>query len=133
MELIWYTSQDGSNWQAMKSPATYKIEWEDLDNESYRSVVTGDLIRDVIKRRWAKISVSWNAILDAEIKPILEAVNTSTLYVKCMSPAFGSGTISFKAYVSKMSCEMLKGTLYRGQPAYSLSFNIIQEKTATWQ
>lgn len=45
MSLIWYTSNDNSNWTLMKSPSTYKIDWEDLDNQSYRSVVTGDLVQ----------------------------------------------------------------------------------------
>lgn len=130
--FIWYTSTDGSNWVAMKSPSTFKIDWEDLDNQSYRSVITGNLVRDLIKRRWAKVGLEWTCIYDNEIKPILEAVNRDDLYVKCISPAFTNGTITFKAYVSKMSVELHRGTVYK-IPAYKLSFNIVQSEVASWQ
>ncbi len=132
MSFIWAISNDGTNFTQMKSPYSYKIDWEDLDNESYRSVTNGNLIRDVITRRWAKIGLSWNCIFDHEIKPILEGVNQSNLWVRCISPAFGSGMIEFKAYVSKMSVELYQGTVYN-TPAYKLSFNIIQSEVASWQ
>ena len=52
MSLIWY-----ANNELMPSPTSYKISWEDLDNDSYRSVTNGNLIRNVIKRRWKSM---WN-------------------------------------------------------------------------
>lgn len=128
MSLIWYTSTDANNWTLMKSPSTFKIDWEDLDNSSYRSVVNGNLIRDVIKRRWAKVGLSWNVLQEGDVNTILSAVNRDTVYFRVKSPAFGSGFISFKGYVSKMSVEMLEGM--RG---YTVSFNIVQSEGASWQ
>lgn len=128
MSLIWYTSTDANNWTLMKSPSTFKIDWEDLDNNSYRSVVNGNLIRDVIKRRWAKVGLSWNVLQEGDVNTILSAVNRDTVYFRVKSPAFGSGFISFKGYVSKMSVEMLEGM--RG---YTVSFNIVQSEGASWQ
>ena len=129
MSLIWYTSSNNSTWTLMKSPSTYKISWEDLDNDSYRSVTNGNLIRNVIKRRWAKISFSWDVLTDAQVSTICSAVNTGTVYFKMKSPAFGTaGFITFKGYVSKMETELLKGMV-----GYSLSFNVIQSEGATWQ
>lgn len=128
MSLIWYTSVDGNSWTLMKSPSTFKIDWEDLDNNSYRSVVNGNLIRDVIKRRWAKVGLAWNVLQEGDVNTILSSVNRDTVYFKIKSPAFGSGFISFKGYVSKMSCEMLEGM--RG---YTVSFNIVQSEGASWQ
>lgn len=128
MSLIWYTSTDANNWTLMKSPSTFKIDWEDLDNNSYRSVVNGNLIRDVIKRRWAKVGLSWNVLQEGDVNTILSAVNRDTVYFRVKSPAFGSGFISFKGYVSKMSVEMLEGM--RG---YTCSFNIVQSEGASWQ
>ncbi len=128
MSLIWYTSGDGNSWTLMKSPSTFKIDWEDLDNNSYRSVVNGNLIRDVIKRRWAKVGLAWNVLQENDVNTILSSVNRDTVYFKIKSPAFGSGFISFKGYVSKMSCEMLEGM--RG---YTVSFNIVQSEGASWQ
>lgn len=129
MSLIWYTSTDNTNWTLMKSPSTYKIDWEDLDNDSYRSVTNGNLIRNVIKRRWAKIGLSWKVIQASDLDTILKAVNKDNVYFKVISPAFGSsGFITFKGYVSKMSTELLEGMI-----GYSLSFNIVQMEGASWQ
>lgn len=128
MSFIWYTSTDNSNWTLMKSPSTYKIDWEDLDNQSYRSVVTGNLVRDVIKRRWAKVSLSWNVLSDSDTNTILSSVNKDTVYFKFLSPAFGDGYITFEGYVSKMSAEKLQGMI-----GNTVSFNVVQSKGATWQ
>ena len=129
MDLIWYTSQDGTNFTLQKEPSTYSIDWEDLDLDSYRSVINGNLNRNVLNRRWAKIGVSWRYLEDAEIQTILAAVNTSTLYVKVKSPAFGTANyITFKAYVSKMHVEQIEGTT-----GYTVNFNIVQERSANWQ
>ena len=129
MSLIWYTSANNSSWTQRKSPTSYKINWEDLDNDSYRSVTNGNLVRNVIKRRWAKVSMSWDLITGSEVSTILSAVNTDTVYFKFISPAFGSqGYITFKGYVSKMETELLEGMV-----GYSLSFNVVQMEGATWQ
>ena len=34
-----------------KEPSSYSIDWEDLDLDSYRSVVNGNLNRNVLNRR----------------------------------------------------------------------------------
>lgn len=129
MSLIWYTSSDGSNWTLMKSPTTYKINWEDLDNDSYRSVTNGNLIRNVIKRRWAKISMSWSLLSNDEVSTICSSVNTDTVYFKVKAPAWGTGGfLVFKGYVSKIESELLEGVV-----GNSLSFNVIQSEGASWQ
>lgn len=129
MSLIWYTSTDKTNWTLMKSPSTYKINWEDLDSDSYRSVVNGNLVRNVVKRRWAKVALSWRVIQSSDVDTILSAINKAQVYFKVISPAFGtSGFLIFEGYVSKMECELLDGMI-----GYSLSFNIVQSKGESWQ
>ena len=112
----------------MKSPSTYKIDWEDLDNDSYRSVIDGSLQRNVIARRWAKVGLSWKVLQESEVKTICESVNKETVYFKILSPTFNNGFLEFKGYVSKMSCELLEGMI-----GYALSFNVVQEKKESWQ
>jgi hypothetical protein len=113
----------------MEDPSTYSIDWEDLDIDSYRSVINGDLNRNVVNRRWAKVALSWRYLTDEQIDPLLKQVNTGTLYVRMISPAFGtSNYITFKAYVSKMHVEAIEGT-----DGYNVSFNVIQEKHSSWQ
>ena len=123
MSLIWYV-----NGSLMPSPSSYKINWEDLDNDSYRAVTNGNLIRNIIKRRWAKVSMSWNVIDETKVNQILSAVNADNRTFKMLSPAFGNGYIEFAGYVSKMECELLEGMV-----GYSLSFNVIQSEGASWQ
>lgn len=123
MSMIWYC-----NGNLMPSPSTYKISWEDLDNDSYRSITNGNLIRNVIKRRWAKISLSWSLLPASKVNQILSQVNTDRPVFRVMSPAFSNGYISFVGYVSKMETELLEGMV-----GYSLSFNIVQSKGASWQ
>lgn len=123
MSLIWY-----ANGVRMPSPSTYKISWEDLDNDSYRSVTNGNLIRNLIKRRWAKVSMSWNVLQADDVNRILSSVNTDDVTFRMLSPAFSNGFIVFKGYVSKMETELLDGMV-----GYSLSFNVIQSEGAPWQ
>ena len=123
MSLIWYANNN-----LMPSPTTYKINWEDLDNDSYRSVVNGNLIRNIIKRRWAKIGLSWNVLQANDVNTICSAVNADNVTFKVISPAFSNGYIEFKGYVSKMETELLEGMV-----GYSLSFNIVQMEGANWQ
>lgn len=129
MSLIWYTSTDNTNWTQMKSPSTYKLNWEDLDNDSYRSVTNGNLIRNVIKRRWVKLSLSWKYLKSSDVSTICSAVNKDTVYFKILTPAWGTqGYITFKGYVSKIEAELLDGMI-----GYTLSFNIIQSEGASFQ
>lgn len=127
MSLIWYTSSDGSNWTLMKSPSSYKLNWEDLDNDSYRSVTNGNLIRNVIKRRWVKLALKWSVLQATDVSTICSAVNTDTVYFKVKSPAW-SDFLIFKGYVSKIESELLEGMI-----GYSLSFNIVQMEGASFQ
>lgn len=136
--LLWQTSSNNSTWVDMKTPSEFKHSWEDLDHDSYRSVVSGNLIRSVIRRRWIKVSLTFNYLTSEELDTIVRAVNTSTVYFKMKSPAFGNSTqtpsgaegkwLSFEGYVSKFEAELLQG-----QVGWSLSFNIIQSKGASWQ
>lgn len=124
MSLIWY-----ANNELMPSPTSYKISWEDLDNDSYRSVTNGNLIRNVIKRRWAKVSMEWSLLNNEKVNQICSAVNVDNVTFKMRSPAFGTlDFIMFNGYVSKMETELLEGMI-----GYSLSFNIVQSEGASWQ
>ena len=123
MSMIWYV-----NGQLMPSPTTYKIKFTDLDNDSYRSVTNGNLIRNVIRRRWAKISVSWSCIDAQTVNRIAVAVNQENTTFRCLSPAFASGSIVFDGYTSEIETELLEGMV-----GYSMNFNIIQSKEAPFQ
>lgn len=131
-------SWSGTEYQ-LPDPSSYSIDWEDLDLDSYRSVINGDLNRNVLNRRWAKIGLSWRFLPGSDVQQVLSRVNTSSLWVKVKSPAFGSSNyIIFKAYVSKMHVEAIEGITFRPgndhENGFNVSFNIVQERNnPAWQ
>lgn len=123
--LIWKAKVGSTGTYAnMKSPSSYKIDWEDLDKNSYRSTINGNLFRHPLSKHWYKIAFSWNYLTASEVKTIVEKVNSNNLYITCKSPAFGTdGEIELQGYVSKISTEMIEGQL-----GYSLSFNFVESR-----
>lgn len=127
--MLWQAKNTaGGSYVTMKTPSSYKIDYEDLDSNSYRSITNGDLIRSRLTSKWFKGSMSFNYITEAEAESILAMVNSYPLYVRIKSPMFGSnGVVEFQAYVSKVSLEMLKNS--DNAEWVNLSFNIVQSKS----
>lgn len=120
----------------MKTPSSYKIDYEDLDSNSYRSITNGDLIRSRLTSKWFKGAFSFNYLEEAELETILSAINQNPLYVKIKSPMFGTnGIIEIQCYVSKVSVEMLRNNPNQINQSQwtNLSFNIIQSKAVSGQ
>lgn len=131
--MLWQAKTSASGtYTDMKTPSSYKIDWEDLDSNSYRSVTTGNLNRSIVSKKWFKGQFSFNYLTETEVESILSMVNNYPLYVKIKSPLFGtSGVAEFEAYVSKVSVEMQQnGT---NSTWSSLSFNIVQSKKVAGQ
>lgn len=117
----------------MKTPSAYKISWEDLDKNSYRSVTNGNLIRKIVSKKWFKGSFTFNYLTQEEAETILSMINNYPLYVKVKSPLFGyDGFIECEAYVSQSSINMLQNK-ETGATWADLSFNIVQSKVISGQ
>lgn len=128
--LLWYarsTAGTFSESNKMKTPSSYKIDWEDLDNKTYRSIATGDMIDTVISKKWSKLQFSYKHLTEAEVNTILTAINVNPIYVKAINPLFPSGYIEAQFRCSKASCEMLE------DHCYTLSFNLVQKKKVNGQ
>lgn len=133
--MLWQAkSSINGNYVDMKTPSSYKINLEDLDKNSYRSVTNGNLIRPVILgKKWASISFSFNYLTEQEAEQIMEMVNHYPLYVKLKSPMFGSeGIVEYQGYVSKTSIEMQQNK-ETGATWGNLSFNFVQSKKVITQ
>lgn len=138
INVIIKTSQDGSTWTDLQTPSAYGLSYEDLDSGSYRSCMTGNLVRKRIKPRWIKLSLTFRRLSDDQLKAIATAINTNAeFYVRCYSPAFGNmsasggtgdGWVQFKAYCSSYKAELLDA-----QIGWTCSFNIIQSSGGTFQ
>lgn len=132
--MLWEAKATSSgNYKTMKTPSTYKISWEDLDSNSYRSVTTGNLIRKVVSKKWFKGSFAFNYLTEKEAEEILSMINNYPLYVRVKSPLFGSnGIIECQAYVSQVSINMQQNK-DSGATWNDLTFNIVQSKTIQGQ
>lgn len=133
--MLWQVKING-NYVDMKTPSSYKIDYEDLDSNSYRSITNGNLIRKRLTSKWFKGAFSFNYIEEEELETILSAINQNPLQVKIKSPMFGSsGVIEIECYVSKVSVEMLRNNPDKINKSewVNLSFNIIQSKVVSGQ
>ena len=118
-KVIWYV-----NGVEMPTPSGVKYDFEDLDNQSYRSVVDGSLIRDRIASEFIKIQLSYKYLTPSMAKRVRDSIKTNEKYtVKFKSPILNDDGdfVTFVAYTAKMSFEMLEM-----QVGYSASFSIIQ-------
>lgn len=133
--MLWQVKNADGVYQDMITPSSYKIDYEDLDSNSYRSITNGNLIRKRLTSKWFKGNFSFNYITQDELENILPLINQYPLYVKIKSPMFGeNGVIEIQAYVSKVSVEMLRNDTRNNDNQWvSLSFNIIQTKAVDGQ
>lgn len=132
--MLWEAKASASgNYITMKTPSSYKISWEDLDKNSYRSATTGNLIRNILSKKWFKGSFSFNYLTENEAETILSMINHYPLYIKVKSPLFGSnGIMECQAYVSQVSIGMQQNK-ETGAIWSDLSFSIVQSKTINGQ
>ena len=130
--MLWQVKVNGS-YQTMKTPSSYDINWEDLDSNSYRSVVNGNLIRKRLSSKWFKASFNFSYLEQDELENILSVINQDPIYVKVKSPMFGNnGIVELVCYCSKVSVKMIRNE-ETGAKWGSLSFNIIQQKKVAGQ
>ena len=135
--MLWQAKVNGS-YVDMLTPSDYKIEWEDVDSKTYRSVVSANLVRSRLASKLYKGNMSFNYLTESEIETMMSIINQYPLYVKVKSPIFGtSGWLELEAYVSKASVEMIRNDPTSGSTANNqwgkLSFNIIQAKVVSGQ
>ena len=132
--MLWQAkAKSTDNYTTMKTPSSYKIDWEDLDSNSYRSVTTGNLNRKIVSKKWFKGSFTFNYLTEAEAEEIVKMINNYPLFVKIKSPLFGAnGMLECQAYVSKISVNMQQNQ-ETGATWSGLSFNIVQSKKVSGQ
>jgi len=133
--MLWEAKASASaNYTTMKTPSSYKIDGEDLDKNSYRSITTGNINRPVILwKKGLKFSFGFNYTTEEEIEPILTMINNYPLYVKLKSPMWGTnGVVELQGYVSKFSTQMLRNR-ETGADYGELTFNFVQGKKVAGQ
>ncbi len=114
-------------YETMPTPSSYKIDWEDLDNDSYREINEGNLIDEVISKSWSKLYFSYNYLTEEQIETLLPKLKNNPLYVRAKNPVFGTEYVELEMRCSKKSAEMLE------TGDYLLSFNLVQKKKVDGQ
>lgn len=132
--MLWQAKANVSDeYTIMKTPSSYKISWEDLDSNSYRSITTGNLNRKIVSKKWLKASFNFNYLTEEEAETILTMINHYPLYINIKSPLFGNnGLFSCEAYVSQVSVSMERNK-ETGATWQDLTFNIVQSKKVASQ
>lgn len=115
----------------MKNPSSYKISLEDLDNDSYRSKVTGALIDTVVAKRMHKVSISYDYLTEQEAEEIMSSINPNPIIATLKSPYFTGGIITAEFRVSKIEITMFKDD--DDAEWTGLSFNLVQKKKVSGQ
>lgn len=126
--LLWQikTTKNGS-YETMPTPSTYGIDYEDLDNESYREINEGNLIDEVISKSWSKLKFSYKFLSEEQIERFLPKLAFNPLYIRAKNPIFGTEYVELEVRCSKKSIEMLE------TGDYTLSFNLVQKKKVAGQ
>ncbi len=126
--LIWETKiSPDDTFIKQKSPTNYEGEVEDLDNSSYRSVVSGNLIDTVVSYAWSKLSFSYDYLTSEEIKPLMALLKQNPIYVKATDPSLGEEFKEMKMRCSRKKWKMLE------TGDYTLSFNLVQKEKVSGQ
>lgn len=120
---IWQVYKNNA-WVDMPDPSKLTINSEDLDVDSYRSVVNGNLIRNKLGT-WITVGFQFNFRLTSEVEALMNnVINIYPLRIKIDSPILAvSGKNDLTGYVGKSSVERIYSQVGTG---YTVSFNFIE-------
>lgn len=126
--MIWAikTSPNGT-YQTMRSPSAMSIDGEDLDLDSYRSVATGNIIRQILGFKWQKLGFTFVMRSEEDVAAFLEPLrDTNPLYVKVQSPIMSvNGFVELVGYVSKIHIDARRNRDGSGL-AWTVSFDFTE-------
>ena len=120
---IWQVYKNNA-WVDMPDPSKLTINSEDLDVDSYRSVVNGNLIRNKLGT-WITVGFQFNFRLTSEVEALMNnVINIYPLRIRIESPILAvSGKNDLTGYVGKSSVERIYSQVGTG---YTVSFNFIE-------
>lgn len=118
-------STDGSTWITnLPQPYNMNGSLEDLDVNSYRSVVNGNVYRKVVGYKWEKISLEFNWIPETDAYALLDTIRSANnIYIRFRSPTSSTYTQTLRGYIAKLSYNQVKTQLGIG---YTVSFNFVE-------
>ena len=131
--ILWQVKENGT-YNTMKTPSSFDIDWEDLDDGSYRSISTGDVQRpSIIGKKWHSLKLVYNHITEADAERICSVLNYWPMEIKIKSPMFSNGGFfECKCYCTKGSISM-RQNLEEGANWTNLEFTLVQSKKVSGQ
>lgn len=116
MEDMTILSIDG---KVLKTPTSYKLDFEDIDAETTTRSEDGYLHRDRIQHEMPKIAVGWDSLTNAEVEDIINTISPVSFQVQ-----YYFGTLrSAQMYAGTPSLELVR--INYGNAIWKLSFNLI--------
>lgn len=126
--MLWQCKSSASaSYVDMPEPSSYEIDGEDVDTDTYRSVVNHNIVRTNISYKWQKMQMMFRFKTEAEANALITAINHYPLYCRFRTPimttADNSGNYwkELEGYISKVSLKMHDIEL-----GYEVSFNFVE-------
>lgn len=108
---LWYGENIGSQTN-LQSPSTYSADIEDVDNDSYTSAVTGELIDNPIAVGMLKLSMSWDFNTEQEAEELMKKTYKNPLCLDIKVPVVSGGILEGANFrVSKRKVDMVETEL----------------------
>ena len=124
MNYYFDISTDNTTWLTLPAPSSLTDEGEDLDDDSFRSVANGNIVRHIVSYKWHKLSFAWNWLSDDEAIPLIKAIKSANnVYLHTKSQMFTNSEVTFKGYISKYSAQLQRTSQGIG---WLISFNFIE-------
>lgn len=130
MKFIELYDEVSNKYVDITPPSTYDLDYEDLDNGSYRSITQGDLNRTIVSKKWTKVELEYKNLTHSEVYNIMKLVNQYPLKAKITNPLYTDSSSSTKEMT--MSCSRANLKMQENRK-YTLKFNLVQSKKASGQ
>lgn len=117
----------GNTFVDMPEPSSYQIDGEDVDTDSYRSVINHNMIRTNITKKWQKVQMMFRFKTEEEANDLVAKINPYPLTCQFRTPILSSADTdglywkTLTGYVSRVSM-----TMHDIELGYEVSFNFIE-------
>ena len=100
--VLWQTRTSPSNqWEDMPPMTSFGGDEEDLDNNSYRSITSGNINRNIVSKAWTKTKHACDHLTNEELGFLLQRLRAYPLYIRIKAPIWNTEWFEFEGYCSK--------------------------------
>lgn len=117
--------------KTLKTPSEYSADIEDLDDESYTSVVDGTLIDTVIAVGMLKLYMSWEFNTEEEAEELIQETYENPLVLTVKVPVVKGGILEnakYRVSKRKINCIKTEKGESTSETKWKVSFNLMQKE-----